>query len=593
MKHRLIILFLALVLILPAALGSCGGNEADITTASDDTQSPPEESAGHVIVSGGVGEYTIARMDDAHEQILQKLAEVRDVIAEVTGVTLAYEDAFVKYGDEIPAAKQIVIGHSDVLPDRDILSGVGMLGYVVKTSGSRIGASGWSDENICFAADELIKLIREYGKEGELIIPEQNAVFTREVTTPDYPAPEREFVLSYYWGPSPADCTDENVKLVADAGFTRMQINVDDGKSVEEIRAAVKMAEKYGMDVSLYFQGTVHHFITLAEEGEDVREDVTEWVEGAIAEYGDLENISEWYLIDEPSIDGLKVVAMFVEDFRRLDPSRNLMINLLPGNITNVDVSESHGGVGYRGYLDTLVNDVGPDIISFDRYNFSDVGGVPNFGIHSWYFDNMWYVAETAKRASLPSSFIVQTSAFMEGWAELDEEQLRWEANMNLAYGFTSTVYFTYHWCGNGGFVDPDGVPTEQYYSLQNFSSDFVATGRQLAPHYIDMVFHLKTGELYGAPEYIPYGSLGEVEGKNAVIGFYDDGSFYIVNYEWATGAAANVLNLNDTDGALEWFDPSDSTWKAAEECGKIEKTADGYTLTFLSGEAVLLRTAQ
>lgn len=594
MKNKFSAILLAALMLLTVILGGCGNTApvTDGTEAADETDAPAQGTLD--IVKDGKSDFTIIRMEDNHKSVAAKQVELRDVIAEVTGVTLEYTEGFVKYGDEVTDEKQLVIGHADVLSDADVLSGVPLMGYAVRTVGNRIGASGWTNDTICLAADELIRLVREYGKEGSLSIPVQDATFTRPMTEPRHELQENEFVLTYYWGLSPADCTDENVRTVAEAGFTRMQINRSDAASDEETRAAVLMAEKYGLDVSLYFQGRLGSFIrdeeALTQESADAE------VQSIIDTFGDLENIAEWYIIDEPHLEDMADVGMVLDAFHRLDPTRRCMVNLLPGNYSNHDDVDEPGrdpqGQPYYDYV-KMLTELDADIVYFDRYNF--YGNPPAFRSDDGYFDNMLVVADAALRSGLPAGMCVQNYAVDETSAPMNREQLLWGANTCLAYGYRSVTYFTYHSCNYGGFVDENNVPNEQYYALKEIAPDILAVGNYLAQYKLEMIFHLKTNEVDGAPKYIPYGPLGEVDGTNALISFYNDGSFLITNFNWNTGADNNVITLAKTevDGNLEWFDPADSSWKDAGESEEIEVSDFAWTLSIPAADALLLRAVK
>ena len=148
------------------------------------------------------------------------------------------------------------------------------------------------------------------------------------------------------------------------------------------------------------------------------------------------------------------------------------------------------------------------------------------------------------------------------------------------------------------GLTDYDYQPNDRYYALQAALTEIKPVAQQLFDKDVEMVFNIgddskiggEKGE-YSTTQYIPYGDLGEVEGDNAVIGFFEDGSFYFVNRILKTGAPANVFTLGQTP-ALEWFDPQSGEWEDCTLSGKMTGEAGGYTLSLLPGDAILLRAA-
>ena len=57
------------------------------------------------------------------------------------------------------------------------------------------------------------------------------------------------------------------------------------------------------------------------------------------------------------------------------------------------------------------------------------------------------------------------------------------------------------------------------------------------------------------------------------------------------TGAPANVFTIRGGE-SLEWFDPSSGEWEDCTLSGKMTGEAGEYTLSLLSGDAILLKKA-
>jgi len=402
----------------------------------------------------------------------------------------------------------------------------------------------------------------------------------------------KEFVFTYYFGPDPEQCTEEIVKLIADCGFTRMALQGKNNPA--KVKEVAAWAEKYGMDICLYLHHELWTYNSRTEDNLPGQGKINQAVARIISDYGDIPNVVEWQLRDEPSATHFKALSMITDAFRRYDKrNRPVLINLFPSYAKEQQL----GCATFEEYMAKFVEVCTPDAISLDRYDF--VNNPVTHRNKKGYLDDLYEVAMAGKGADVPTALIVLASQHWS-YSYLEQPQLLWEANLNLVYGCKCVSYFTLMnlkhagedlGSKNGGLVTYDFEPTEQYYFVQNIAKDIVPVGNQLADKKLDCVYQIKTGAGGKTPEYEAYGELGKVEGENGMVGFYDDGSFYLMNFEFATDAPANVFGLNDLSGEeLEWFDSADSSWKSFDGSECIAKTEAGFNVTLKSGEAVLLR---
>ena len=167
-------------------------------------------------------------------------------------------------------------------------------------------------------------------------------------------------------------------------------------------------------------------------------------------------------------------------------------------------------------------------------------------------------------------------------YRNLTAAELLWEVNMCLAYGFHRISYFTYwtpdcgteFWQWDNAMCDLQGNKKQHYYDVQAINKAIMPIGEHLFNTTSAAVFH--TGELEaGAKAFAGYGPVNSIEGGNAVIGFFEDGSAYLVNRDYQNAATFTVK----ANGAIaHWengtFVPGDST----------------LTVTLAAGEGILLR---
>jgi len=528
--------------------------------------------------------------------------KINAAIKEVTGIELPV----VNSGDSAPSENFISIGTIQLPEDRHLMKNVRISGYILKTAGTRLYLDGWVDHSLTLAVDRLIEMILQCGKTGELIIDAPDITdYPPIIPQRNRPAEQKsaygeKFVYTYYYGPTAAECTEELVKLIAEAGITRMQLQ--DYSGVEKMRETIKLAEKYNMDVSFFpvnpsawSKGyNLYNFCTPDNADKISQEEVDTAVSEIVDAVGDLDNVVEWYITDEPIPENAEGLRKVVDAFHRLDPKRPTIINYFPGS-----------GISYDEYLDAFTNVIDLDTISYDRYKFY---GQPPVMTDREYLDNLCTLTEYAKNHSfIPGAIVLLSNHSIPGhiYSALAEEQIRWEVNMVLAYGSKSVSFFTVSNLALlddfsegeefGGMFDLKWQPTQNYYSVKAVAKDTLPVGDYLVKRDLSIVYHLDTIERLCAPYYIPYGvpesKLGMVGGSNAVISIFDDSSVYFTNYTYDTGAPDNVFTLEDFDGdAIEWYDPTDRTWKAAEINPEFTKTDKGYKLALPSGDAVLFR---
>ena len=87
-------------------------------------------------------------------------------------------------------------------------------------------------------------------------------------------------------------------------------------------------------------------------------------------------------------------------------------------------------------------------------------------------------------------------------------------------------------WMWDNAMVSPTGEKYQHYYDVQTVNREIYDIGKMLFTGKSEAVFHIGTGEAAGEP-FAGYGPIKEVEGAQAVIGFFDNGYIYLVNYNF------------------------------------------------------------
>jgi hypothetical protein len=172
-----------------------------------------------------------------------------------------------------------------------------------------------------------------------------------------------------------------------------------------------------------------------------------------------------YYLMDEPDVSKFSSLATQVRNIKSLDASHGCYINLLPciADATQFGVST------YEDYVNTFLNTVPVDLLSFDFYPIVNGATKPN----AEYYHNLEIISKAAKQAGMPFWGFALTTA-LGNYPIPNMAQLRFEVYSNLAYGAQGIQYFTYWslWDLTTGPIDPNGNRSAVYYLVQSLNQE-------------------------------------------------------------------------------------------------------------------------
>jgi len=495
---------------------------------------------------------------------------------------MGVETHVIPYEETTPDDKVIIVGPTDEVCDRMLMKDVRTYQYIVRSSGNRIVIGAWLDHQLKLATDHFIDMIKsQWTDSGYLTIDAPDEIITMPMKKRPADAPNayKDFVFMYYGGPGAAQLDDELMSRLRDVGITRLMLG---GEGRENLLHAAELAKKYGMDITIR-ASTEETFGNLIykTKATETDEEIEYAVKNIVDTYGDIPEIVEWYICDEPKRRNAENLARIVKAFRKFDPSRPQNVNHYPGS-----------GWRYHDYLNTFVEKTDPDMLSFDRYLL--VGPNPPALLTNDLFDSLLLVSDMAHRNDFPAKMICQLAEVNDltptRMKIMDPEVLRWQSNGIIAYGYKCVSHFLLTQMFKNNWKELD----DQYYVMKAIAPKVCTHGRLLAKKKFEMVYHINTDQKLGAPKYIPFGDLGEVEGENGIISFFDDGTFFLVNYVMDPTKSANTITIGEYNGtSLEWYDTSDETWKDAVACENITLTNGVYELSLASGDAEALRVVK
>lgn len=394
-----------------------------------------------------------------------------------------------------------------------------------------------------------------------------------------------QFDITYFHGPF-ADYVikEEVIADIAKSGMTLMPLHYN----TKTNKAVLPILRRYGLkaiisDPRIY---RVYAADDLAAADAAAKE--------VVSDYAEYDNIIGWDIVDEPNAAKFPVLAAIVNAFRRYSPDKETVINLFP----NYASPEQLGNPDYMSHLEAFVNIVRPHLLSYDHYHFlgrQNRNEILDLEVdererlirlsaettenRGGFFENIEDFRTVALKYQIDPMLIVLLTEHGP-YRNLTRGELFWEVNMCLAYGMKRISYFTYwepghdeHWQWTNAMCDTEGNKMPHYYDVQAINRVIAPVGRHLFGTTSQAVFHIGTPEK-GAAAFTAYGPITAIEGENGVIGFFEDGSIYLVNRDFIN---ENTFTLH-TDKPL-----------AIMQDGVFVDCTDN-TITLGAGEAVLLK---
>ncbi len=397
----------------------------------------------------------------------------------------------------------------------------------------------------------------------------------------------KQFDITYFHGPFSNYVVREDVIAeIAASGMTLVPLHYD----TETNKQALPILRRFGLraivsDPRIY---RIYGADDLAGADAMARE--------VVADYAEFDNIIGWDIVDEPNAAKFPVLGAIVNGFRRYSPDKETVINLFP----NYASPEQLGNPDYVSHLEAFVNIVRPHLLSYDHYHFlgrQNRNEILDLDVdererlirlsaettenRGGFFENIEDFRSVALKYDIDQMLIVLLTEHGP-YRNLTIGELYWEVNMCLAYGMKRISYFTYwepshddHWQWTNAMCDTEGNKMQHWYDVREINADIAPAGRRLFNTKSEAVFHIGTPE-EGAKKFEAYGPVTAIDGENGVIGFFEDGSIYLVNRDF----------INDNTFTIHTEKPlsvlSDDRFIPVDDCV--------ITVELGAGEAVLLK---
>ncbi len=397
----------------------------------------------------------------------------------------------------------------------------------------------------------------------------------------------KQFDITYFHGPFSNFIVQEDVIAeIADSGMTLVPLHY----GTETNKQALPILRRFGLR-AIVSDPRIHRIYNsddLAGADAMARE--------VVADYAEFDNIIGWDIVDEPNAAKFPVLGAIVNGFRRYSPDKETVINLFP----NYASPEQLGNPDYMSHLEAFVNIVRPHLLSYDHYHFlgrQNRNEILDLDVdererlirlsaettenRGGFFENIEDFRSVALKYDIDQMLIVLLTEHGP-YRNLTIGELYWEVNMCLAYGMKRISYFTYwepshddHWQWTNAMCDTEGSKMQHWYDVRDINADIAPAGRRLFNTKSEAVFHIGEPEA-GATKFESYGPITSIEGENGVIGFFEDGSMYLVNRDFIRD---NTFTIH-TDKPLSVL--SDDRFIPIDDCV--------ITVELGAGEAVLLK---
>ncbi len=242
--------------------------------------------------------------------------------------------------------------------------------------------------------------------------------------------------------------------------------------------------------------------------------------------YGGSPALAGLNLYDEPG-SGL---------FRILEVARQALQQRAPKELPYVNVWPSYaspsalGTATYEGYLDHYMRTVHPPLLCFDHYPLLSGGGIMGD-----YFYNWATIRKFSLKFGVPSWVFIQSVGFDSSYSGFqdrrrpNEAEIRWQANVSLAYGGKGIQYFTY-WTPKTtpdapirfgeALVSASGQRTALYDYARRVNAYLRVMGKALLPLVSESVVHAREERLpKGAKPFKADGYVSAVSGSPLILG--------------------------------------------------------------------------
>jgi hypothetical protein len=384
--------------------------------------------------------------------------------------------------------------------------------------------------------------------------------------------PQREFVVSYWYGPPPRFTSIEHYRRIKEANFNVVFPPGPPDASItrEHNLKILDFCRELELKAMIY-DPRMPKSLAAADAKANL--------DAIVADYAQHPALLGYFVLDEPTADAFPALAAIFAHLKQRDLKHPAYVNLFP---IHADPVGQLGAGTYEAYVERFVKQVDPFVLSYDHYPFTKHGDNPQ------YFTNLAVLRNASITSQRPFWNIAQLVQHYD-YRALTEPELRFQAMHTLAFGGKGLLWYTYWYPGEPNptvkhaMIAHDGTPEPEYGWIAAINADARAMGDQLMACRSWATFHTGEGSQYAPPPKTPIGVGGA--GARLTTGVFTspDGKTLalIANRNYREAARVEV-QVRPAGAPVEQFKPQTRTWSPA--AFPIDLPAGGGVLIRWSG---------
>lgn len=384
---------------------------------------------------------------------------------------------------------------------------------------------------------------------------------------PGFPLlPNGRFPIAGWCAPPVRETSDARYAEYAGAGFTVVLPALEDPYQLRTNLDRLEVARRH--DLFVVIRDTRVHGDEAYRPG--WRDDVDQ----VVAAYSKHPALLAYFLADEPQPIGFPSLAVLTRRFAARDSLHPALVNLLGAP------KGSYQGLSFSAYLRRFRDLVQPALFAFDQYPLEEKGDAPD----------LFAAPDTVRATAGPAAYWQVLQLTPHGpYRPLTESEMRWQANLALAWGARGIVWFTY-WTPNpaealhyrDGPIAYDGSRNPTYERITRVNRELEPLGQELSALRLVTVAH--TGRLPLGGSALPMESRMRAEGGDLTVALFRGQSHdhaLIVNRDHDHSVAARIDFAPPAGPANRW----------ARKPGIYEKRSrTRFSLVLAPGGAELFR---
>ncbi len=277
-------------------------------------------------------------------------------------------------------------------------------------------------------------------------------------------------MISIFWPPTPEYITDEQYKLIADAGVTWvLGAGEETLATVENQAKMLALCEKYGLGMT----------VSDGNFGGSLLNKNEKQVGDAVARYKNVPGAYGFYILDEPFNPNAYLNAYI--NLKKAAPDAYMHLNFLPsGSYGSEEIYQAQMNDWCR-----LTADAGYplDYLMFDRYPFPLQAGAMD---RAGFFANVRSCYEVGLKNDVKTGLYIQTVCQEVAFRRPTDSEIRYEMYASLAFGYKQLSFFTWFTPVNrsepfrDGIIAADGTPNAHYETVKTINHEILAIGKTL-----------------------------------------------------------------------------------------------------------------